>query len=479
LNSSAKQTEGKDELWRWTAEQMANGIRTRKISSREAVASSLKRIEQINPAVNALVEIFADSALAAADAADKAVAKGEQLGPLHGVPISIKVNSDVAGSATTHGVTAFRNEIAKTDSPHVSNFRKAGAVIVGRTNTPAFSYRWFTNNDLHGRTLSPWDKSRTPGGSSGGAAAAVATGMMPIGHGNDIGGSVRYPAFACGLAGLRPTVGRVPKWHGEDDKPLSYQAMWVEGPLTRSVGDLRLALAAMSKYDPRDPFYAPVPLTGEPLQRPIRVGLLRDIGVVKPDAAVNKALDTAAAWLTEAGYVVEEVKLPFLIEAYRLWYLLAMEEFRQIMPLVDKIGDDGMKLAAKHYYANAEEWWGKAPGLTEYMNGYARRGTLINMLQQFLQDQPLLLLPVSAEQAFPQDLDIESVQGMRRCMDAQWSCMAIPVLGFPAITVPTGMAGGLPVGVQILGRKFREDTLFDAAEVIQARAEVLTPIDPR
>jgi amidase len=479
LNYSASNKQGSKELWRWTAEEMANGIRTRKISSREAVSSCLQRIEQVNPVVNALTEIFYEGALTAADAADNAVSGGSQLGPLHGVPISIKVNSDVAGSATTHGVTAFRDNIAATDSPHVANFRKAGAVIVGRSNTPAFSYRWFTNNDLHGRTLNPWNASRTPGGSSGGAAAAVATGMMPIGHGNDIGGSVRYPAFACGLAGLRSTSGRIPKWHADDDKPLSYQLMWVEGPLARTVGDLRLAFTALTKFDPRDPFYAPVPLTGEPLQRPIRVGLLRDIGVAKPDAAVNQALDTAAAWLTEAGYVVEEVKLPLFLEAYKLWYLLAMEEFRQIMPLVEQIGDDGMKLAAKHYYANAAEWWGPAPGLTEYMNGYARRGTLINQLQQFLQDCPLLLLPVSAEQAFEQDLDIAGIKEMRRVMDAQWSMMAIPVMGFPAITVPTGMPPTIPVGVQLLGRKFREDTLLDAAEIIEARADVITPIDPR
>jgi amidase len=469
------------DLWRWTAVELAHGIRTRSISSREAVTSCLNRIEKVNPQVNALVEVSAEEALAAADAADKAVSAGEPLGALHGVPVSIKVNSDQAGHATTHGVIAYRNDIASTDSPHVANFRKAGAIFVGRGNTPAFSYRWFTNNDLHGRTLNPWDASRTPGGSSGGAGAAVATGMMPIAHGNDIGGSVRHPAFACGVAGIRPTVGRVAGWYGkpEGDASPSVQTMLVQGPLARTVADLRLALTVMSDYDPRDPMYTPAPLIGEQLQRPIRVGLLRDVGVAKPDTAVNQALDTAAAWLTEAGYVVEEVELPLLAEAYKLWYLLAMEDFRQIMPVVEEIGDQGMKLAAKHYYANAEEWWGQAPGLTDYMNGYARRGTLIVKLQQFLQKYPLVLLPVSAEQAFEQDLDIASVAGMRRCMAAQWSMMAIPVLGFPAISVPTNVVGGLPVGVQLLGRKFREDTLFDAAEVIEARADILTPIDPR
>jgi amidase len=271
----------------------------------------------------------------------------------------------------------------------------------------------------------------------------------------------------------------VPKWQGEGDQFLSYQLMWAEGPLVRTVGDARLALAAMSKPQPLDPFYAAVPLNGEPLKRPIRVGLLRDVGVVKPDPAVNQALDQAAALLTDAGYVVEEVELPLLHEAYTLWYLLALEEIRQVMPQIEEVGDEGMKVAARYYYENAKQWWGAAPTITDYMNGYARRGTLINQLQQFLQDHPLLLLPVSAEQAFPQDLDLESVEANMRIIRAQWSLMAVPVLGFPGISVPTGVVNGLPVGVQILGRKFREDTLLDAADVIQSRTGVITPIDPR
>ncbi|MDP9440468.1 MAG: amidase family protein, partial [Actinomycetota bacterium] len=215
-----------------------------------------------------------------------------------------------------------------------------------------------------------------------------------------------------------------------------------------------------------------------PLARPIRVGLLRDVGVAAPEPSVNEALDAAAGWLSEAGYVVEEVELPLLEEAYRLWYLLAMEEFRQIMPLVEEIGDEGMKRADAAYYAAAEGWWGESPGLYDYMNGYARRGTLIGRLQAFMQDYPLVLLPVSAEQAFEQDADIASIERGLEVVAAQWSMMAIPVLGFPAISVPTGVANGLPTGVQILGRRFREDALFDAAEVVEARGGVLTPIDP-
>jgi amidase len=397
------------------------------------------------------------------------------------VPVAIKVNSDQAGYATTNGVVAFRDNVATTDSPHVANLRQSGAILLGRSNTPAFSYRWFADNDLHGRTLSPWDAARTPGGSSGGASSAVAAGMVPIAHGNDIGGSVRYPAYACGLVGLRPTVGRIAGTYGPQDldPALSVQSMLVQGPLARSVADTRLALRGMTGADPRDPFHVPGAPGVSAADRPRRVALVRDHGVATPTAAVNEALDQAARWLTDAGYLVEEVELPVLAEAYRLWYLLCMEEFRQIMPLVEEIGDKGMKQAAANYYAVSAEWWGDQPSLTDYMNGYARRGSLIRMLGEFMERYSTVLLPVSAEQAFEQDADIASVDSMRRVMAAQASMMAIPVLGFPALSVPTGVTDDLPAGVQLLGRRFDEDGILDAAEVIEARAGTFTPIDPR
>lgn len=332
------------ELWRWTATELAYGIRTKLISSREATKSSLNRIEQINPKINAIAELIVEEALQAADAADKVVAKGETLGPLHGVPIATKINTDQADHATTDGVVSFRDNIASSDSPPIANLRNAGAVFVGRSNVPAFSLRWFSNNDLHGSTLNPWDSSRTPGGSSGGASAAVASGMVPIAHGNDIAGSIRYPAYACGVTGIRPTIGRVPGGGGPVDVPLSAQYMANEGPLARNVADLRLALSAMSDFDPRDPIHAQVPLVGEPLQRPVKVGLLREVDGVKSDSGVNEALDTAAANLRDAGYIVEEVELPLFAEAHKLWMLLVLEDLRGLMPMIENMGMKGQKL---------------------------------------------------------------------------------------------------------------------------------------
>jgi amidase len=481
LTSIADAAADSGQLWRWSAGRLAHGIATAQISAREVVQSCLERIDAVNPELNALVEVRPEEALQSASEADRLTASGAELGPLHGVPVAIKVNSDQSGHATTNGVAAFKDNIATSDSPQVANLRRSGAILLGRSNTPAFSYRWFTNNDLHGRTLNPWDATRTPGGSSGGASSAVASGMVPIAHGNDIGGSVRYPAYACGLVGLRPTVGRVAGLYGppDADPALSVQSMLVQGPLTRSVGDVRLALRGMTGADARDPFHVPGAPAAPAAARPFRVALVRDHGVATPTAAVDDALTQAAGWLTDAGYVVEEVELPLLAEAYRLWYLLCMEEFRQIMPLVEQVGDEGMKKAAEGYYAVSSEWWGTQPGLADYMNGYARRGTLIRMLGEFMERYSTVLLPVSAEQAFEQDADIADVESMRRVMAAQASMMAIPVLGFPALSVPTGVIDGLPVGVQLLGRRFDEDGILDAAEVIEARAGTFTPIDPR
>lgn len=471
----------KEQLWQWTATEMASAVATGVVSSRQIVESCLERIGEVNPHLNALVEVRPEEALSLADDADRRRAAGEKLGPLHGVPVAIKINSDQAGYATTQGVVAFKEAIAAEDSPHVASLRRAGAVLMGRSNSPAFAYRWFTNNDLHGRTLNPWDASRTPGGSSGGASSAVASGMVPIAGGNDIGGSVRYPAYACGVVGLRPTVGRVAQtYHPDDvDASLSVQTMLVQGPLARSVADVRLAMSALNDFSPRDPAFVPGAHSATRPEHPLRVGLIRDLGVAESTKAVNASLDEAAYWLQDLGYVVEEIELPVLREAYKLWYLLAMEEFRLAMPLVEEVGDEGMQKAAAHYYAVAAEWWGDKPDLATFINGYARRGTLIRELATILETYPIILLPVSSEQAFEQDADIESVESMRRLMNAQASMMAIPVLGFPAMSVPTGVVDGLPTGVQLLGRRFDEDTLLDAATIIEARAGTFTPINPQ
>jgi len=197
-------------------------------------------------------------------------------------------------------------------------------------------------------------------------------------------------------------------------------------------------------------------------------------------AAVNDALDQAARWLEDAGYVVEEVELPLLAEAHRVWWLLALAaEFRPVMPLVKELGDEDIKKAAEGFLAVVDEWFGGPPSLTDYMNGYARRGTLIRQLAGFMEQYSMVLLPVSAEQAFEQDADLGGMDRLQQIIAANSSMTAIPLLGFPAVSVPTGVVNGLPAGVQLLGRRFDEDGILNAAEVIEARAGTFTPIDPR
>lgn len=465
-----------NELWRWSATDLARAIRVREVSSREVVQSVLDRISAVNPAVNAVVQVLADEALATADQADAVVKAGVALSPLHGVPVTVKVNADQRGCATTNGVAAFREVIASEDCPTVANLRKAGAVIVGRTNTPAFSHRWFTDNDLHGATRNPWGTQWTPGGSSGGAGAALAAGMGPIAHGNDFGGSIRYPAYACGVAGLRPTPGRIAHVNpsATSERPITAQMMSVQGPLARSIADLRAALGVMAAPDARDGNWVPAPLEGPRLAKPMRVALAPDpVGDAAPE--VREAIRTVGRWLEDAGHAVEEVTPPRLVEAADLWHALVVnEERRSLEPLIRKHGD------AKSL-KNIDDHILYAPRLTseEILAGFERRLSILRDWTLFLERYPVIVLPVSHQLPFRDNLDQENSETVRALIDAQRSLLAIAVLGFPALSVPTGLANGRPVGVQVVAARFREDVCLTAAEVIERHAGMSTPIDPR
>ncbi|MBV8914994.1 MAG: amidase, partial [Acetobacteraceae bacterium] len=295
-----------DEIWRLSATQLADRIRWKAISAREAAQAALARLEAVNPLINAVVDHRPEEVLADADAIDARISRGEDVGPLGGVPVTVKVNVDQKGFATTNGVTLQRDLIATEDNPVVANLRRAGAVLLGRTNTPAFSLRWFTDNRLHGRTRNPRDPSRTPGGSSGGAGAAVAAGIGHLAHGTDIAGSIRYPAYACGVHGLRPSLGRVPAWNRSGpERTIGPQLMAVSGPLARTVADLRLGLHAMAQPDPRDPWWTPAPLEGPP--RATRAALCFRPGGLAIVPEVEAALQDAGRRLEAAGWTVNPV----------------------------------------------------------------------------------------------------------------------------------------------------------------------------
>ncbi|MFD5625500.1 amidase [Streptomyces sp. NPDC127072] len=475
-------------LWQRPATDLAAAVRAREISSVEVVRSFLDRIEETNPHLAALVDVRPEEALADARRADEAVAAGAELGPLHGVPVSTKINTDQRGHVTSHGVPALAGAPAEDDAACVEALRDAGAVLLGRSNAPAFSYRWFSTNDLHGRTLNPWDPTRTPGGSSGGASSSLAAGMTPIAQGNDIGGSIRYPAACCGVVGVRPTVGLVSGWmppayadtpagRTQLDFPPTVHACAVEGPLARTVADARLALRVMAGPDLRDPVGVPAVPDHLPDAGRITVSVVRAIGTVKNHPAVDRAVDDAVARLADAGYEIEELDgLPLLAEAARLWSLLIYEDFRPMLPLVDQVGGQDIRTSLKYSFAAAAAVWGERPSLETYINGWARRSTLITRLQELLGADRILLTPVSAELPFEQDADLVGVERAVEMVNAMWPMTAVPALGFPAVTVPAALVDGLPLSVQLIGGRFMEERILDAAQAVEDRTPRFAPI---
>ncbi len=465
------------ELWRWDGVDLARGIRLGAISAAEATRSVLDRCAAVNPRINAVVTVLAEEATAAAAEADAQRARGAALGPLHGVPVTTKINVDQEGQPTSNGCVPLKDLVAPEDSAVVANLRRAGAIILGRTNTPALSMRWFTENALHGRTLNPWSAGHTPGGSSGGASAAVAAGIGPIGHGNDLGGSVRYPAYACGISGIRPSFGRVPAFNPtmSAERPISAQMMSTQGPLARRVADLRLALSAMAEGDARDPWWMPAPLQGAPMPRPIRVALSVDPAGTGVHPAVAAAVRRAGEILAAAGYAVEEIDPPGFAEAAHDWDALSHGEARLFM------GDAFAQLADEGAQATYRFMMAHTPDLDQagWSRTLARRTTHQRAWAVFLQRHPLVLCPVSGEPPFPQGLDVAGQQGFDSVYRAQQTLLATPLLGLPSVSVPTGLDGGLPMGVQIIAPRWREDLCLDAAEVIEAACPMPTPIDPR
>ena len=333
------------ELWRKGAVELAALIRDREVSSREVIQAHLDRIEAVNPHLNAIVRLLADQALAAADAADRAVADGASLGPLHGVPCTVKENIDLAGTPTTQAVPALAEAVAPVDAPQVERLRAAGAIPLGRTNLPDFGLRVHTDSALHGLTRNPWNPQRTPGGSSGGEAAALATGMSPLGLGNDLGGSLRNPAHCCGVASIKPSTGAVPAATviPPEDYNISFQLMAVEGVMARRVADVRAGFTAIAGQHPRDPLSVPAVFTDldpKTRERPA-VAVLAEPpgGSTHPEvaAAVRRAADA----LADDGFKVTEAVPPDYEQAIELWSTILTADLTVIKPLLDQFMGPG------------------------------------------------------------------------------------------------------------------------------------------
>jgi amidase len=462
------------ELWRLSATELARLIRARAVSAREAAEAALQRLDAVNPHLNAVVAHRPDEVRQAADAVDRTIARGDDPGILAGVPMTVKINADQAGFATTNGLRLQRDLVAKASSPVVDNLLRAGAVILGRTNAPAFALRWFTSNLPHGSTRNPRDPSLTPGGSSGGAAAAVASGIGHLAHGTDIGGSIRYPAYACGVHGLRPTLGRVPAYNASSpERPIGPQLMAVSGPIGRTIADLRAGLAAMAAPDCRDPWWVPAPLEGPAAPR--RAALCLRPGGLAIVKEVETALLDAARRLADAGWEVEQVEdTPSLRDAAALQEQLWLGDgFAALDDAAAREGDPGALAVVAAFRAKAATF---APDAVA--RALVRRATLTREWLQFLDRHGVLLLAVSAELPFPDGLDLQGEASFQRVWQAQLTQLGVPAMGLPGLTVSTGMVGTVPVGVQIVAGRYREDLCLRAGEVIEAGGVPPSPIDP-
>jgi len=465
------------DLWRLSATEIAAQVRAKKILAREVTQSALARLERANPAINAVVAHDADYSLKKADAVDAKIARGDDPGPLAGVPTTIKCLSDQAGFATTNGLVVQKDLIATTNSPIVDNVLNAGGVIIGRTNTPAFSYRWFTDNKLHGLTRNPRNNAITPGGSSGGAASATAAGIGAIGHGTDIAGSIRYPAYACGIHGLRLSLGRAPNFNATApaERPIGGQIMAVSGPIARTISDLRIGYRAMAAFDPRDPWCMPVPV-------PLDVHGIekRAVLCIAPDGLeavpeVKAALSDAAKRLARAGWTVDEItKTPPLQEAAELNVNLWIGDgYAGQLAAAEKEGDLGALTCLR---GHAEV--GRGLDAAKLSWTLARRAALTHEWQMFLHKNPVLLMPVSGELPFPDQFDLQGDEAWHRVWRAQLPMIGIPLMGLPGLVVSTGVVGQVPVGVQLVAARFREELLLTAGEAIEAGGVPPAPIDP-
>jgi amidase len=464
-----------NELWRLSATQVAALVHSRQVSALEVAHAALARLAQVNPGLNAIVDHRPDEVLAQARSVDEAIARGDNPGPLAGVPVTTKVNIDQAGYATTNGLRSQRNLVAQSNSPVAESLLRAGAVLLGRTNTPAFSYRWFTGNQLHGATRNPRDPALTPGGSSGGAAAAIASGMGHLAHGTDIAGSIRYPAYACGVHGLRPSFGRVAAWNPSAgaDRVIGGQLMAVSGPIARTIDDLRLGLQAMARPDARDPWWVPAPLTGPDSPRNAVVCLRPDGMDTQPE--VCAALLDAAERLRDAGWSVDEVEaLPPLREAVPLQIALWMGDgYQALVDAAQREGDPGAITALagqKQLVENLQ--------LADLSAALSKRLGIARAWQLYLEQHPVVLLPVSAELPFENDLDLQGPEAYERVWRSQLTMIALPLTGLPALTVSTSLVGRTPVGVQIVAGRFREDLCLAAGAAIETRGVPLAPVDP-
>ncbi len=462
------------ELWQRGALELAAMIANGSTTSVDVLNAHLERVETVNGHLNAIVRLLSDEARAAAEAADAAVAAGAELGPFHGVPITVKENIDLAGTPTTQGLEILADAVADRDAPVVARMRAAGAIPFARTNLPDLGLRIHTDSQLHGLTRNPWNPAVTAGGSSGGEASALASGMSPFGIGNDIGGSLRNPAHCCGVVSMKPTTGVVPMATVIPplDRMLSSQLMLAEGPMARRVSDLRRGLEVMAGMDPRDPNSLPVTLRAPNPDQPLRIAVLADPPGGGTDPGIAAVVLAAAQHLAAAGHHVSEATPPLYEESLLVWAAVLMADLRAQRELLNMVIGGAGKQVLDNLDAKVSTM-----DTAAVSDIHPMRFGIMRAWSEFFTDYDLIISPTWAHPAFAHDADLNPDFG-DMLLETFRPVLPANLLGLPAAVVPGGVVNGLPVGVQVIGERFSDLICLHGAEQIEAAVGPITPIDP-
>ncbi len=442
-----------------SAATIAAAIRSRQVSATDLMLGYLARIQAVNPKLNAIVQIAADQALAAAELADVALARGERIGPLHGVPMTIKDSFDTAGVVSSWGTVGRTGHVPTQDATVVARLRAAGAILVGKTNTPEFTYAFETNNPVYGRTYNPYNLDRTPGGSSGGAAAAVAAAIIPFDIGTDTGGSIRVPSHMCGTTGIKPTAGRVPRTGHAVPPGSVVDSLTQAGPMARYVEDLALILPIIAGPDGCDPFIHPVPLGDWKSVNlsGLRAAYYTDNGIMTPSAEIAATVEAAADALALTGMVMVEERPP------------GIEETLDILSLLYRGWDGGAMVRLLLATAATPP---EKSSLVRYLDGAQLAGNEVALLldrwDQFrlrllswMNSYDLIIAPPAAFTAIRQGEFLEKYAGFSYTMTYN-------LTGWPGAVVRCGTAAdGLPIGVQAVARPWREDVAIAAVHYLE------------
>lgn len=457
-----------------TATEIADAVRAGKLTAVSVLEAHLARVAEVNPQVNAVTVVLGEKARSAAESLDERIARGEEPGPLAGVPISVKENIDLTWSATTSGLPFAAANVPPANATFVDKLLAAGAIPVARGNMPDVGLRWDTDNDLFGRTLNPWDPARVPGGSSGGDAVAVATGMVAAGLGNDYGGSIRLPAHAAGIAGLRTSAGRVAApSRSVEPLPLSIQHMAVNGPLARSVADLDLLFGVMHGADDFDPLSVTVDHPSR-YDGPRRVAVTTDPCGWGADPLTASAVRDAAAALAAAGWEVEEVEPPAVDRCATIWRQLSSTENAPML-----LNLPGLSAGTVQYFKDNIVDVELLDTSAAYQGAWAERFVHAAAWRAFHARYPVVLGPVTTQPMPLIGFDLSGPAAATELWKAHRLLVTANFLGLPAVAVPTGVAGNRPLGVQVIARQHGEHIALAAARDIEAAFPPVTPVLPR